>query len=71
MAVARPPSRELSNKSGCCGQILGEVKKVRAQRQYQIFFPSESITLFESIDQGCNVELTQLEAMVMLGESGV
>jgi len=36
---------------------------VRTQRQYQIF-PGESITavpVTESIDQGCNVELTQLE----------
>jgi hypothetical protein len=48
--------------------VVGEkawvgVKKVRSQRQYQVL-PDKSITavpVTESIDQGCTVELTQLE----------
>jgi len=53
-------SRELSN-SRCCGQILGEVQVRTASVPN---FPGKSITavpVTESIDQGCNVELTQLE----------
>jgi len=54
-------SRELSN-SRCCGATWVSVKKVRTA-SVQIF-PGKSITavpVTESIDQGCNVELTQLE----------
>lgn len=56
------PTAESFQPADVVGKSWVSVKKVRSQRQYQVF-PGESITavpVTESINQGCTVELTQL-----------
>lgn len=57
------PQAEMFKPAGVVGKgSWVSVKKVRSQRQYQVL-PGESITsvpVNESINQGCTVELTQL-----------
>ena len=67
--LCEDPTAESFQPADVVGKSWVSVKKVRflrkaslTQRQYQVF-PGESITavpVTESIDQGCNVELTQL-----------
>lgn len=62
--LCEDPTAESFQTADVVGKSWVSVKKVRTQRQYQIF-PGESITavpVTESIGQGCNVELTQLES---------
>ncbi len=58
------PTDEMFKPAGVVGKgSWVSVKKVRSQRQYQVL-PGESITpvpVNESINQGCTVELTQLD----------
>ena len=60
--LCEDPTAESFQPADVVGKSWVSVKKVRSQRQYQVF-PGESITavpVTESIAQGCNVELTQL-----------
>ena len=60
--LCEDPSQESFQPQDVGGKLWVSVKKARSQRRYQIL-PDRSIKAVpvnESIDQGCNVELTQL-----------
>jgi len=65
--LCEDPTAESFQTADVVGKSWVSVKKCAQRHQ---IFPGKSITavpVTESIDQGCNVELTQLETMVMLG----
>ena len=60
--LCEDPTAESFQLTSVVGKTWMSVKKVRAQRQYQVV-PGKSIIavpVTKSIDQGCNVELTHL-----------